>query len=80
MNRVPVLAHLPGRRGAAVRHRLDVRDRLGRARRLPAAAARGPEARDLVRLAPRQVAAPEVATVAEGGSLALLASDTGSYL
>ena len=62
-----------------MRHRLDVRDRLGRARRLSAAVARGFEARDLVRLAPRKIVAAEVAAVTEGGSLAVLASDTGSY-
>ena len=80
LNWTPALpAHLPRRGGAAVRHRLDGRDRLRRARRLLAAAARGAEARDLVRLAPRQTAAPEVAPVAEGGSLAVLASHAGLH-
>ena len=44
---------------------------------IPAAAARGAQARDVVRLAPRQAAAPALPAVAAGGALALLAPHAG---
>jgi hypothetical protein len=58
-------------------NRLDVRDQFGRHGRLPAPAARGSEARDLVGVAACQTAVTESAKVAQGGALAVLAPCSG---